>query len=88
MTVEVARAGRRDDRAPRTPAASVDRRAASPWTDAPGPASPAGPFPFRTPGATSATMWSPSDERGRPTSPPRAGAAAPPSSGNVFTHEE
>ena len=46
MTVEVARAGRRDDRAPRTPAASVDRRAASPWTDAPGPASPAGPFPL------------------------------------------
>ena len=86
MTVEIARAGRRDDRAPRTPAASVDRRVASPWTDAPGPSSPAGSF--RAPGAASATtMWSPSDERGRPTSPPRAGAAAPPS-GNVFTHEE
>lgn len=87
MTVEIARAGRRDDRAPRTPAASVDRRAAArPWTDAPGPSSPAGSF--RAPGAASATtMWSPSDERGRPTSPPRAGAAAPPS-GNVFTHEE
>ena len=91
MTVDGARAGRRDDRAPRTPAASIDRRAASPWMDAPGPASPpAGPF--RTPGAASATMWSPSDERGRPTSPPpRAGAAdarAAPPSGNVFTHEE
>ena len=45
MTVDGARAGRRDDRAPRTPAASIDRRAASPWMDAPGPASPpAGPF--------------------------------------------
>ena len=86
MTVEIARAGRRDDRAPRTPAASVDRRVASPWMDAPGPSTPAGSF--RAPGAASATtMWSPSDERGRPTSPPRAGAAAPPS-GNVFTHEE
>ena len=60
MTVEIARAGRRDDRAPRTPAASVDRRVASPWMDAPGPSTPAGSF--RAPGAASATtMWSPSD---------------------------
>ena len=86
MTVEVARAGRRDDRAPRTPAASVDRRAASPWMDAPGPASPAGSFrarPARRARRCGARATSAGGRRRR-----RERDAAPPPSGNVFTHEE
>ena len=61
-------------RAPRTPEPRVDART-------PG---------FRTPGAASSTMWSPSDERGVPMSPPRDDGAASTSAatGNAFTHEE
>ena len=61
-------------RAPRTPEPRVDART-------PG---------SRTPGAASSTMWSPSDERGVPMSPPRDDGAASTSAatGNAFTHEE